>query len=169
MTFDYLDSILLEWLIDDDDIVFYSASVAGLSPMAGLLSLVALYVMIAIDLYGSGLELIGLLYLLVYVGGVAMLFAFVLRLLDLSHNDDDTGDDSSFVLGILLDSMPFNQVQETISVFTSSTLISETEANYLGKLEFTEYGVLIIIIAIALLLTIVGTINVIKVPADRKL
>lgn len=163
MQIDWLESALLEWLIDDDDIAWYAASVIGLSPMTGLLSLVSVYVIIAVDLYGSGIELIGLLYLLVYVGGVAILFAFVLRLLDLSDDDDEDGDDVSFILGAIMDWLPISDSNiEDIEVFNSSTLIIDYEGSVIGKLEFSQCGVLLVWVAIGLLLTIIGTISVIK-------
>ena len=49
-----------------------------LSPVQSILALILLFVTVAINLYTSGYVLMGILYILVYVGAIAILFLFIL-------------------------------------------------------------------------------------------
>lgn len=49
--------------------------------------LLSVYILISIYLYFIGLSVIGLLYLMVYVGAITVLFLFVLSLLDLGESE----------------------------------------------------------------------------------
>ena len=51
-----------------------------LSPVQSILALILLFVTVAINLYTSGYVLMGILYILVYVGAIAILFLFILSL-----------------------------------------------------------------------------------------
>ena len=48
-----------------------------LSPVQSILALILLFVTVAINLYTSGYVLMGILYILVYVGAIAILFLLI--------------------------------------------------------------------------------------------
>lgn len=56
-----------------------------LSPVQSILALICLFLSVAISLYASGYVLMGILYILVYVGAIAILFLFILSLLNIEY------------------------------------------------------------------------------------
>jgi NADH:ubiquinone oxidoreductase subunit 6 (subunit J) len=102
----------------------------------------------------------GILYILVYVGAIAILFLFILSLLKIDYHPSDKL--SYSLLGFLaiiflpLDLFSnINGIAETIS-FTSNELY------IIGNLFYTDYSILLIIIGIVLILSIIGAIGITK-------
>lgn len=131
-----------------------------LSPVQSILFMVILFVSTALSLYSYGFELMGILYILVYVGAIAILFLFILSLLKIDYHPSDKL--SYSLLGFLaiiflpLDLFSnINGIAETIS-FTSNELY------IIGNLFYTDYSILLIIIGIVLILSIIGAIGITK-------
>ena len=61
-----------------------------LSPVQSILFLILLFVSTAICLYNQGFILMGILYILIYVGAIAILFLFILSLLKIDYTAQGT-------------------------------------------------------------------------------
>lgn len=71
--------ILLEYLsvISALSVIFSSNAIVS------IIYLISLYINVSIYLYFTGLGVMGLLYILIYVGAIAILFLFILSLINL--------------------------------------------------------------------------------------
>lgn len=128
-----------------------------LSPVQSILCMVILFVSTAFSLYSYGFELMGILYILVYVGAIAILFLFILSLLKIEYHPSNKL--SYTLLGFL--SILFLP----LDIFTNIDGIAETvtftsnELQIIGNLFYTDYSILLIIIGIILILSIIGAIG----------
>jgi NADH:ubiquinone oxidoreductase subunit 6 (subunit J) len=75
--------ILLEYLsvISALSVIFSSNAIVS------IIYLISLYINVSIYLYFTGLGVMGLLYILVYVGAIAILFLFILSLINLKISE----------------------------------------------------------------------------------
>nr|YP_004733512.1 NADH dehydrogenase subunit 6 [Candida frijolesensis]ADK72525.1 NADH dehydrogenase subunit 6 [Candida frijolesensis] len=129
-----------------------------LSPVQSILALICLFISIAISLYISGYVLMGILYILVYVGAIAILFLFILSLLNIEYKP--VGGMSPLIIFILiLILLPFDISFDTYAPIES---ISSTynELNIIGSLFYSEYAIIIIILSIILVLSVIGAIGI---------
>ena len=61
-----------------------------LSPVQSIFCLIILFISTAICLYNQGFVLMGILYILIYVGAIAILFLFILSLLKIDYKPQGT-------------------------------------------------------------------------------
>jgi NADH:ubiquinone oxidoreductase subunit 6 (subunit J) len=131
-----------------------------LSPVQSILFLIILFVSIAISLYSQGFILMGILYIMIYVGAIAILFLFILSLLKIDYTNKNTI--SSFTLTFLIILfLPLDLSYETIGI---SEIVYNTynELIIVGSLLYTDYSVLMIITGLILILSVIGAISITK-------
>lgn len=131
-----------------------------LSPVQSILFLIILFISIAISLYSQGFILMGILYIMIYVGAIAILFLFILSLLKIDYINKKTI--SSFNLTfILIIFLPLDLSYENIGI-SENIYIAYNELLTIGSLFYTDYAILLIITGIILILSIIGAISITK-------
>nr|YP_008475227.1 NADH dehydrogenase subunit 6 [Candida corydali]AGS44544.1 NADH dehydrogenase subunit 6 [Candida corydali] len=133
-----------------------------LSPVQSIVAMIALFVSTAISLYNSGYELMGILYVLVYVGAIAILFLFILSLLDIEYTHTP-GMHPLIVTILIICLIPLDINNSDICigiVETPYTIYNELQT--IGMLFYTEYAIPMVVIAIVLVLSIIGAIAIAK-------
>lgn len=170
------------------------------NPMLSILFMIKIYVLVAIYLYLNGLAIIGLLYLLIYVGAISILFLFILSLIDLKESEllnissrpdililftvyilfilnilwlleiDNISSilfntPYQFIINILSDNIIYNQyITLYNNWYTTNTTL---ELAIIGKLLYTEYAFIFILLGIILLLSIIAAILLIYKSKSR--
>lgn len=145
-----------------------------LTPVQSILSLIILFISTSMILYNSGFELFGILYILIYVGAIAILFLFILSLLNIEYIPNKSGT-AKYIFFFIILSIPFdlfyNSDNIIINLFNINNewppnggkfIPSGNELMILGDILYTEYAILFIIISIILIVSIVGAIVIIK-------
>ena len=150
------------------------------NPILSVLFLIALFALIAIHLILSGLNFIGLSYLLVYIGAVSILFLFILMLINVRISELLADSINSIPLAILTgtffyffveDELPFMEIinyllfgfyiQElkysTASVWDGN-LAETSHITIIGNILYGNYSIWLILTSIILLLAMVGCI-----------
>lgn len=138
-----------------------------LSPVQSILALILLFVTVAINLYTSGYVLMGILYILVYVGAIAILFLFILSLLKIDAPSPKGYHHVSPLLLtlIIVTLIPLDLLYSGIE--TSYGIIVEVENTYnelvvVGNQLYTEYAILLVITGLILILSVIGAISITK-------
>jgi NADH-ubiquinone oxidoreductase chain 6 len=94
------------------------------NPIVSVLYLIGLFGCISIYLIMSGLDFIGLAYLIVYIGAVSILFLFILMLLDIRISELQNNNKDSipliiiisvFIFYPLIKTLPFNIYNENLN------------------------------------------------------
>jgi NADH-ubiquinone oxidoreductase chain 6 len=90
--------ILLEYLsvISALSVIFSSNAIVS------IIYLISLYINVSIYLYFTGLGVMGLLYILVYVGAIAILFLFILSLINLKISELSVTSNKQDIIFILI-------------------------------------------------------------------
>ena len=152
------------------------------NPIISVLLLIGLFLSISCYLILTGLNFIGLAYLLVYIGAVSILFLFILMLINVRISELLIDSLNSIPLAILLGSffnylvnnvlpymiLAFNSVLYHVSTVTSlANVTSVTWDGYLaeithitsiGNILYGNYSIWLILTSIILLLAMVGSI-----------
>lgn len=131
-----------------------------LSPVQSILCLIILFVSTAICLYNQGFMLMGILYVLIYVGAIAILFLFILSLLKIEYIEQ--GSMSPLILTILIVCLlPLDifNIYETDNIIEEVTTVWN-ELTIVGNQFYTEYAVLLIIVGLILILSVIGAISI---------
>lgn len=139
-----------------------------LTPVQSILCLIILFVSTAISLYNNDFVLMGILYVLIYVGAIAILFLFILSLLKIEYLP--SGKVSPLIITIIivtllpLDLLYDNEITNNIIDMSKGYNLNEisNELIIVGNQLYTEYGILMIITGIILILSIVGAISITK-------
>lgn len=131
-----------------------------LSPVQSILSLIILFLSTSFCLYLQGFELIGLLYILIYVGAIAILFLFILSLLNIEYLPKNNIQSTSYLLFIFL-IIPLDLSYEADSLIINLFNINN-ELITIGDLLYSEYAIIFILSSIILVISVVGAISVIK-------
>nr|YP_009935195.1 Nad6 [Metschnikowia hawaiiana]QNS23078.1 Nad6 [Metschnikowia hawaiiana] len=132
-----------------------------LSPVQSILWLIVLFVSTAISLYNQDFMLMGILYILMYVGAIAMLFLFILSLLKMDFMPQ--GNVSPLIISILLvcfiplDLTYANDFGPGIIINLNDTF---NELIMVGNQFYTEYAILLIMTGLMLILSVVGAIAI---------
>nr|WAJ48495.1 Nad6 [Metschnikowia sp. MTCC 13085] len=141
-----------------------------LSPVQSMLWLMMLFVSTAMSLYNQDFMLMGILYMLMYVGAIAMLFLFMLSLLKMDYIPQ--GNVSPLMMTLLcVCFMPLDltydyngmmmEFNETFNEFPAGGFISGgNELMVVGNQFYTEYAILLIITGLMLILSVVGAIAI---------
>jgi len=131
-----------------------------LSPVQSILFLIILFVTTAISLYSQGFVLMGILYIMIYVGAIAILFLFILSLLKIDYNNNNSI--SSFTLAFLIILfIPLDLSYENIGI-SETVYTTYNELITVGSLLYTDYAILMIITGIILILSVIGAISITK-------
>jgi NADH-ubiquinone oxidoreductase chain 6 len=135
-------------------------SIGLLTPVQSILWLIILFISTAISLYNNDFILMGLLYILIYVGAIAILFLFILSLLKIDFIPK--GNISPLIITLL--TICFIPLDLTYNINNIIININTTynELVIVGLLLYTEYSILLIIISVILILSIVGAIAITK-------
>lgn len=131
-----------------------------LTPVQSILCLIILFLSTAICLYSQGFVLMGILYILIYVGAIAILFLFILSLLKIDYTPQ--GNISPLVITILIITLiPLDLMYDTFGIVTNVDNVYN-ELVIVGNQLYTEYAVLLMIIGIILILSVIGAIAITK-------
>ena len=131
-----------------------------LTPVQSILCLIILFVSTAICLYSQGFVLMGILYVLIYVGAIAILFLFILSLLKIEYTA--LGTISPFIVTLLaICLIPLDITYETYGIVTQIENVTD-ELVIVGNQLYTEYAILLILTGIILILSVIGAISITK-------
>ena len=157
------------------------------NPIVSVLFLIGLFLSISGYLILTGLNFIGLSYLLVYVGAVSILFLFILMLINVRISELLTDNINSIPLAIIVGSF-FNffvenvlpnmgitanilyhlTVKKTLNNVTSMSwegyLAESSHITTIGNILYGSYSMWLIITSIILLLAMVGAIVITLKP-----
>ncbi|CAN3371390.1 NADH dehydrogenase subunit 6 (mitochondrion) [Diutina catenulata] len=135
-------------------------AISILSPVQSILCLIVLFVSTAICLYSQGYVLMGILYVLIYVGAIAILFLFILSLLKIDYTPE--GNISPLIITILIICLiPLDLTYDTFGIVMEKETVWN-ELVIVGTQLYTEYAILLIITGIILILSVIGAIAVTK-------
>lgn len=178
--------------IDAVCIILAISVIISKNPIVSVLFLIGLFLGIACHLLVSGVNFIGLSYLLVYVGAVSILFLFILMLINIRIsellNDTSNTIPLALIIGFLF-IYPISQIlpssvsslntnnpygnSETETEKTSfassklwdGNLAESTHIASIGDIMYSSYSIWLILTSITLLLAMVGAIVItIKQP-----
>ena len=177
----YVISILLGTLV-----------IISKNPVISVLFLIGLFLSISCYLILTGLNFIGLSYLLVYIGAVSILFLFILMLINVRISELMIDSLNSIPLAILLGSffnyfvnnvLPYMMVAFNSLLYhfsTAAKLASVTSVSWdgylaetshitsIGNILYGNYSIWLIITSIILLLAMVGAIVITLKPQTNK-
>ena len=151
------------------------------NPIVSVLFLIGLFLCISAYLILTGLNFIGLSYLLVYVGAVSILFIFILMLIDIRISELLIDSVNSIPLAILVGTffnyfvnnvLPYmvitnnlfyhfsikNQLNNVTSVSWDGYLAETSHITSIGNILYGNYSIWLIITSVILLLAMVGCI-----------
>lgn len=176
------------------DIVYVVAILLGTlviiskNPIISVLFLIGLFLSISCYLILTGLNFIGLSYLLVYIGAVSILFLFILMLINVRISELLIDSINSIPLAILLGTffnyfvnnvlpymmIAFNNLLYNISTVTrlanvtslswDGYLAETSHITSIGNILYGNYSIWLIITSIILLLAMVGAIVITLKP-----
>ena len=180
------------------DILYIIAILLGIlvivskNPIVSVLFLIGLFLCIAAYLILTGLNFIGLSYLLVYIGAVSILFLFILMLINVRISELLIDSINSIPLAILIGGL-FNyfvnnvlpymvmsnnllyhftikkQLTNVTSVSWDGYLAETSHITSIGNVLYGHYSIWLIITSIILLLAMVGAIVItLKPQTDQK-
>lgn len=131
-----------------------------LTPVQSILCLIILFVSTAICLYSQGFVLMGILYVLIYVGAIAILFLFILSLLKIEYTPQGTITPLIVTL-LAICLIPLDITYETYGIVTQIENVTD-ELVIVGNQLYTEYAILLILTGIILILSVIGAISITK-------
>nr|YP_009918640.1 Nad6 [Metschnikowia hamakuensis]QMJ95655.1 Nad6 [Metschnikowia hamakuensis] len=125
-----------------------------LSPVQSILWLIMLFVSTAMSLYNHDFMLMGILYILMYVGAIAMLFLFMLSLLKIDYMPQ--GNLSPLMMTLLC--VSFIPLDLTYNYNGMMMEFNDTynELMVVGNQFYTEYAMLLMMTGLMLMLSVVG-------------
>lgn len=169
------------------DILYIIAIVLGVlviiskNPIVSVLFLIGLFLSISAYLILTGLNFIGLSYLLVYIGAVSILFLFILMLINVRISELLVDNINSIPLAVLVGSffnyfvnnvLPYmvmtnnllyhftikKKLTHVTSVSWDGYLAETSHISSIGNILYGNYSIWLIITSIILLLAMVGCI-----------
>nr|YP_008475252.1 NADH dehydrogenase subunit 6 [Candida blackwelliae]AGS44556.1 NADH dehydrogenase subunit 6 [Candida blackwelliae] len=128
-----------------------------LTPVQSILALIILFTSTAISLYLQGYVLMGILYILIYVGAIAILFLFILSLLNIEYQE--VGVMSPLIIVFLfICLLPLDLLYDNYNSIIETYNTTYNELNVVGYVLYSEYSILLILIGIILILSVIGAI-----------
>lgn len=125
------------------DILSYLSIISGIlvitakNPIVSILYLIGLFINVAIYLEVYGLNLIGLIYILVYVGAIAILLLFIIMLLNIKISElHESGNGEDIPLATIM-SISYIYVWYSISKNTYEGVIGNASSSWLTNLKST--------------------------------
>lgn len=135
-----------------------------LTPVQSILWLIILFLSTAISLYNNDFVLMGILYIMIYVGAIAILFLFILSLLKIEYkNKNESNPLIITIIGISF--IPLDLCYNTYTInynIIENINITYNELITVGLQFYTEYAILLVITGIILILSVVGAISIVK-------
>ena len=162
------------------------------NPIVSVLFLIGLFLSISCYLILTGLNFIGLSYILVYIGAVSILFLFILMLINVRISELVIDTINSIPLAILLGSffnyfinnvlpymlMTYNnllynlftekKLAHVTSVLWDGYLAESSHITSIGNILYGSYSIWLIITSIILLLAMVGAIVITIKPQTNE-
>nr|QMS50843.1 Nad6 [Metschnikowia santaceciliae] len=129
-----------------------------LSPVQSMLWLMMLFVSTAMSLYNQDFMLMGMLYMLMYVGAIAMTFLFMLSLLKMDYMPQ--GNVSPLMMTLLC--VCFMPLDLTYDYNGMMMEFNDTynELMVVGNQFYTEYAMLLMMTGMMLMLSVVGAMAI---------
>lgn len=132
-----------------------------LTPVQSILFLIILFLSTALCLYNQGFELMGILYILIYVGAIAILFLFILSLLKIEYTKQNNV--SPLIITLLtICLIPLDITYETYGIIMKLDDLITSELITVGNQLYTEYAILTVITGLILILSVIGAISITK-------
>jgi NADH:ubiquinone oxidoreductase subunit 6 (subunit J) len=148
------------------------------NPVLSIVFLIALFVNISCYLVLIGMHFLGLSYLLVYIGGVSMLFIFVIMLINIRVSELQSNLGNSLPLGFIISILFYYPVWNSIrsNSFSGNSKIDDIEILYtssakwdtavaqssdiasIGSILYSSHFIWLFLAALILLLSMVGAI-----------
>lgn len=142
------------------------------NPVISLLYLIGLFIDMGVYLISIQLTYLGLSYITVYVGAIAMLFIFVIMMLNIKILESKKNL-QSIPLGLLLgltwvftlyQTLPEEMIIEKYPVLSfpswEDRIMNPSVVEILGKVLYTDYSLWLLLISLILVLAIVGAISI---------
>ena len=168
-------------------ILFGILVIISKNPIVSVLFLIGLFLSISGYLILTGLNFIGLAYLLVYIGAVSILFLFILMLINVRISELVIDSTNSIPLAILIGSffnyfvnnvLPYMVITNSLfynfsikkklthvtSVSWDGYLAETSHITSIGNILYGNYSIWLIITSIILLLAMVGAIVITLKP-----
>jgi NADH:ubiquinone oxidoreductase subunit 6 (subunit J) len=169
-------------------------TITAYNSISALVALIIAFINTTCLFFLMQLEFIGLLFLIVYVGAIAVLFLFSVMLFNLKDVIRSKTKSFFFKNVILLislyifylflfqffiniagDNMPnnlincyFNNTNELINTSQNLTsFLANTELIYLGEVLYNKYCLYLILTAVILLITMIGAVILINSPKEQ--
>nr|YP_009919806.1 Nad6 [Metschnikowia cerradonensis]YP_009922252.1 Nad6 [Metschnikowia matae var. maris]QMQ98529.1 Nad6 [Metschnikowia cerradonensis]QMQ98543.1 Nad6 [Metschnikowia cerradonensis]QMS50891.1 Nad6 [Metschnikowia matae var. maris] len=129
-----------------------------LSPVQSMLWLMMLFVSTAMSLYNQDFMLMGMLYMLMYVGAIAMTFLFMLSLLKMDYMPQ--GNVSPLMMTLLcVCFMPLDLTYDYNGMMMEFNN-TYNELTVVGNQFYTEYAMLLMMTGMMLMLSVVGAMAI---------
>ncbi|YP_001621414.1 NADH dehydrogenase subunit 6 (mitochondrion) [Debaryomyces hansenii] len=135
-------------------------AIGMLTPVQSMTCLMILFVSTAMCLYSQGFVLMGMLYVTMYVGAMAMLFLFMLSLLKMEYTPQGTITPLMVTL-LAMCLMPLDITYETYGMVTQMENVTD-ELVMVGNQLYTEYAMLLMLTGMMLMLSVMGAMSITK-------
>lgn len=140
-----------------------------INPMISLFNLILFYILLGLLLYNLNLNILGLLYILVYVGAISVLFIFILSLINIKYSElyyKSYSPDIFIIMYTFILLLLFIINNNNINIDLNYLMINESQLSInnimkfkiIGELIYTEYAITLIILGLILLLSIIAAI-----------
>lgn len=139
--------------------------VTATSPVVSVLYVVALFLLTASYMVMVGLPFAGLVYLVVYVGAVAVLFLFVIMMLNVPLSAYSTADQVRSVPLVAIIASLFMGSFTLVSDPNTSLVTQHTDTSSLNQAQalaselFTHDALLLMLVGLVLLLAMIGPVS----------
>nr|YP_003935021.1 NADH dehydrogenase subunit 6 [Groenewaldozyma salmanticensis]ADO51045.1 NADH dehydrogenase subunit 6 [Groenewaldozyma salmanticensis] len=152
--------------------------------MLCIFNMLNIYVLISLYLYFINLSIIGLLYIMIYVGAITVLFVFIIALLNIEFIEKSNNiliNNSLliltiilslyFIINILISSDIYNNLYDNINILTLNDnfdfqITTLYILNNIGYILYSKYSIIIIILGILLLFSIISCILILQVENE---
>nr|YP_009417069.1 NADH dehydrogenase subunit 6 [Eunicella cavolini]YP_010756631.1 NADH dehydrogenase subunit 6 [Eunicella verrucosa]AST14073.1 NADH dehydrogenase subunit 6 [Eunicella cavolini]QXN53186.1 NADH dehydrogenase subunit 6 [Eunicella verrucosa] len=152
--------------------IIFSLGIVGASlmvistpnPIYSVFWLVIAFVNAAVMFISLGLDYIGLIFIVVYVGAIAILFLFVIMLIQ-QPNKVDSQDHSHFLpVGLSVIFLFYSLLTNSPKYISNPVTGSRTNIGAIGSHLYTTYYELVLIASLVLLVAMIGAILLAKQP-----
>nr|YP_010508157.1 NADH dehydrogenase subunit 6 [Cavernularia habereri]UFH78319.1 NADH dehydrogenase subunit 6 [Cavernularia obesa]UXG56621.1 NADH dehydrogenase subunit 6 [Cavernularia habereri] len=134
------------------------------NPVYSVFWLVIAFVNAAVMFISLGLDYIGLIFIIVYVGAIAILFLFVIMLIQ-QPNKVDSQDHSHFLpVGLSVIFLFYSLLTHSSQYISNPVIESRTNIGAIGSHLYTTYYELVLVASLVLLIAMVGAILLAQQP-----
>lgn len=139
------------------------------NPVYSVFWLVIAFVNAAVMFISLGLDYIGLIFIIVYVGAIAILFLFVIMLIQ-QPNKVDSQDHSHFLpVGLSVIFLFYSLLTNSPKYINNPIIGSRTNIGAIGSHLYTTYYELVLIASLVLLVAMIGALLLAKQPNSPSL